>query len=389
MKKYNILIVGLKCYSGHIREFVVNLKKKNPQARITLVTFSVRDEFKNDILKSVDQIIRIKQYHGFIKLPIIYSIMDLLYLYWGFLKLHLFHHFDIVDIHYPRAFLKRIMPMIRMMTKNIVITPWGSDVLRVDDKKSIENLCNICSQARYITVARDSMIGKYVIDKFKVNPEKMVKLGWGGEFFDFIQENSGKVTAESAKERFGLTGKFVISCGYNMQYEQRQEEIIDAIYSMKDQLPNNLLLLFPFTYGRCAQHIKHKDEIIDKCKSLGLDCTVIEEYLDLADLLKLRMATDIFVHVQTTDAGSRCVMEYVYCNKKVVHGAWIKYAYLEDYKPSCYFPVDKMENLGSVIVKASQAKVEELPQEVKTIIQERGWNHKMTLWNNFFESLVS
>ena len=233
------------------------------------------------------------------------------------------------------------------------------------------------------------MIGKYVIDKFKVNPEKMVKLGWGGEFFDFIQENSGKVTAESAKERFGLTDKFVISCGYNMQYEQRQEEIIDAIYSMKDQLPNNLLLLFPFTYGRCAQHIKHKDEITDKCKSLGLDCTVIEEYLDLADLLKLRMATDIFVHVQTTDAGSRCVMEYVYCNKKVVHGAWIKYAYLEDFKPSCYFPVDKMENLGSVIVKASQAKVEELPQEVKTIIQERGWNHKMTLWNNFFESLVS
>jgi hypothetical protein len=389
MKKYNILIVGLKCYSGHIREFVVNLKKKNPQARITLVTFSVRDEFKNDILKSVDQIIRIKQYHGFIKLPIIYSIMDLLYLYWGFLKLHLFHHFDIVDIHYPRAFLKRIMPIIRMMTKNIVITPWGSDVMRVDDKKSIENLCNICSQARYITVARDSMIGKYVIDKFKMNPEKMVKLGWGGEFFDFIQENSGKVTTESAKERFGLTDKFVISCGYNMQYEQRQEEIIDAIYSMKDQLPNNLLLLFPFTYGRCAQHIKHKDEITDKCKSLGLDCTVIEEYLDLADLLKLRMATDIFVHVQTTDAGSRCVMEYVYCNKKVVHGAWIKYAYLEDYKPSCYFPVDKMENLGSVIVKASQAKVEELPQEVKTIIQERGWNHKMTLWNNFFESLVS
>ena len=389
MKKYNILIVGLKCYSGHIREFVVNLKKKNPQARITLVTFSVRDEFKNDILKSVDQIIRIKQYHGFIKLPIVYSIMDLLYLYWGFLKLHLFHHFDIVDIHYPRAFLKRIMPIIRMMTKNIVITPWGSDVMRVDDKKSIENLCNICSQARYITVARDSMIGKYVIDKFKMNPEKMVKLGWGGEFFDFIQENSGKVTAESAKERFGLTDKFVISCGYNMQYEQRQEEIIDAIYSMKDQLPNNLLLLFPFTYGRCAQHIKHKDEITDKCKSLGLDCTVIEEYLDLADLLKLRMATDIFVHVQTTDAGSRCVMEYVYCNKKVVHGAWIKYAYLEDYKPSCYFPVDKMENLGSVIVKASQAKVEELPQEVKTIIQERGWNHKMTLWNNFFESLVS
>ena len=82
------------------------------------------------------------------------------------------------------------------------------------------------------------MIGKYVIDKFKMNPEKMVKLGWGGEFFDFIQENSGKVTAESAKERFGLTDKFVISCGYNMQYEQRQEEIIP-------ESPTNTVSTYP------------------------------------------------------------------------------------------------------------------------------------------------
>ena len=108
----------------------------------------------------------------------------------------------------------------------------------------------------------------------------------------------------------------------------------------------------------------------------------------MLDLLKLRMATDMFVHVQTTDAGSRCVMEYVYCNKKVVHGSWIKYAYLEDNKPSCYFPVDKMENLGKCIVNAYHAQVGDLPQEVQRIIMERGWNYKMTLWNDFFESLV-
>jgi len=262
-------------------------------------------------------------------------------------------------------------------------------VMRVNDEKSIKELSKIYSQARYVTVSRNSMIGQNVIDKFKVNPEKMVKLGWGGEFFDFIQENSDKVTTEEARERFGLTNKYVITCGYNMQYEQRHEDIIDAIYSIKAQLPNNLLLLFPFTYARNAKHIKHMETIIEKCKLLGFDYTVIEEHLGLMDLLKLRMATDIFVHVQDTDAGSRCVMEYVFCNKKVVHGAWIKYAYLEDNKPSCYFPVDQMKNLGSVILKASQAGVSDLPQEVKSIILERGWSNKMTQWNTFFESLVS
>ena len=109
----------------------------------------------------------------------------------------------------------------------------------------------------------------------------------------------------------------------------------------------------------------------------------------MLDLLKLRMATDVFVHVQDTDAGSRCVMEYVFCNKRIVHGAWTQYTYLEDYKPSCYFPVDKMENLGNVIMKACNAQVGELPQEVRNIILERGWNHRMIKWNAFFESLVS
>lgn len=388
MKKYNILIVGLKCYSGHIREFIVNLKKKNPQAEITLVTFSVRGEFKNDILMSVNQMIKIRQCHGFIKIPFISSILNLLYLYWGFLKLHLSHHFDIVDIHFPRGFIKQIMPILRMMTNNIVITPWGSDVMRVDDEKSVKNLSTIFSQARYITVSKDSLIGKTVIDKFKVNPEKLVQLGWGGEFFDYMKENSNKISTENAKERFGLANRYVITCGYNMQKEQRHEDIIDAVYRSKDQLPSNLLLLFPFTYSRNNKHIRHKETIIKKCKTLGLDFTVIEEHLDLADLLKLRMATDIFVHVQDTDAGSRSVMEYVYCNKKVVHGAWVKYIYLEEHKPSCYFPVEKMESLGRVIVEAYQTKIEDLPQEVKSIILERGWNNKMTMWNAFFESLA-
>jgi hypothetical protein len=81
-------------------------------------------------------------------------------------------------------------------------------------------------------------------------------------------------------------------------------------------------------------------------------------------------------------------MEYVACNKKVVHGAWIRYAYMEKYKPSCYFPVDNLENLGECIKKAYNNQIEALPREVVKVIMERGWNYKMALWNEFFESLV-
>ena len=61
MKKYSILIVGLKCYGGHIREFIVNLKKKNPAVKISLLTTSIKEDYIEDIKQSVDQLIVLKQ----------------------------------------------------------------------------------------------------------------------------------------------------------------------------------------------------------------------------------------------------------------------------------------------------------------------------------------
>lgn len=388
MKKYSILIIGIDCYFGHIKEFVINLKKKNPLVDISLVTSPVADEDYEVVRGMVNRIVLHKSYQGRIRPRYFVMLMNVMYYSFEFFWLFLKQRFDIVDIHFLNRHIKFAMPFVKMMTKNIVITPWGSDVLRVEAEKTIKELRKVYAKAKYVTLNKDSQIGQCAMEKFKVNPEKMVKLGWGGEFFDYVQENSERVTSEVAKARFGLSGKYVITCGYNTQREQRHEQIIDAIFGVRDQLPDNMVLLFPFTYGRTAWSDEYTEGLKEKCRELGLDFIAVEEHLDMLDLLKLRMSTDIFVHIQTTDAGSRCVMEYVACNKKVVHGSWIKYAYLEDYKPSCYFPVDRIENVGKCIVDAYHSTVSALPKEVKTVIMERGWNYKMTLWNTFFESLV-
>lgn len=390
LKKYSILIVGIKCYFGHVMEFVVNLKKKNPHVDITLIISPVSDEVSKELSIYVNRLVIHKTYSSKIVSHYITGGINALLCYTTFLWLHLRNRFDIVDIHFVKPYIKYAMPIIKRMTKNVVITPWGSDVMQIENEKVIQALTKIYSQAKYVTVSKESQIGQCVMTKFKVDPNKMVKLGWGGESFDYMQENLNIVTTENAKERFGLRGRYVITCGYNMRKTQRLEEIVSAIYSVKNQLPENLTLLFTLTYREvAAMRREYWQTVINKGKALGFDIVLVKDYLNIPDLLKLRMATDIFVHVQTTDAGSRSVMEYVLCNKKVVHGSWNKYLYLEKYKPSCYFPVEKMENLGACIVKAYQSQVEELPQEVRNIIMERGWSHKMILWNGFFESLVS
>jgi hypothetical protein len=390
MKSYSILIIAWNAFVGHVEEFIINLKRTNPLVKISLLTIEPEaetDSIPAGIVENASEIIYFRKPSREFGIKLIDGLMKRFSFFRSFIYLSN-QHYDIVNIHFVLPSFSHVMPWIKKVTRHIVISPWGSDVLRIEGDKKIRQLQKVYNDAQFVTVGKESQIGKRLIDVFKVDPDKLVGMGWGGAFFDFIQENSMSVTIEDAKKRFGLSGRYVITCGYNTQKEQRHEAIINAIHGVRGQLPENLTLLFPFTYGRSQWSDTYTMAIKEKAKSLGFDVVSVEENLDMSDLLKLRMATDIFVHVQTTDAGSRCVMEYVACNKKIVHGSWIYYGYLEKYKPSCYFPVDRLENLGACIVRAYQTPIESLPDEVMNIILNRGWKHKMLLWNNFFESLV-
>ena len=57
MKSYSILIVGIRCYIGHIIEFVSNLKKTNPYVHIALVVSSVPDEVKKELSECADTLV--------------------------------------------------------------------------------------------------------------------------------------------------------------------------------------------------------------------------------------------------------------------------------------------------------------------------------------------
>ena len=387
MKSYRLLIIAWYVNLYHPSEFIRNLKKINPGVDISLMYSKPRVEaIPEDLYENTSELICVKQYSGKIRINLFRLLMDRLLFLKAFVHVSK-QKYDIVNIHYAKPRLSFVIPWIKKASKTIIISPWGSDVLRVEGESRIKHLRKVYSLASYVTVGKESFIGRQVIEKFGVDPNKMVKLGWGGEFFDFIQDNRGSVTIEEAKERFGLSGRYVVTCGYNPQIQQRHEAIINAIDSIRDRLPDNLTLLFPFTYGYGGLEY-YRESIKEKARGLGIPFVSVEERLNVSDLLKLRMATDIFVHIQSTDAGSRSVMEYVLLNKKVVHGSWIKYAYLEKYQPSCYFPVDRLEDLGECILKAYNTIIEPLPQEVMEIIMARSWKNRMVLWNSFFESVV-
>lgn len=392
-KGYRIFIVGIYGHPNHIIRFVRNLKLSNPLVEIALFSDRPYSVFSQEIGEFIEEYI---QWKKSVRMPsrwrrskFLNRVVGRILLIMQFIKLSRRSHYDIVNVHYPQYFMSYVMGCLKKMSTVIVVSPWGSDVLRLEGKRKRQKLARVFRKANYITTDKMGDIGKILVDELGIDENKLYPLAWGSEAIDYINDHFFEVSVEEAKRWLGLENRYVITCGYNAFEEQRHEMMIKTIATIKHQLPDNLTLLFPVTYG-CSYGTRKKEyveQIKQWCKESELDAVYYEDYLSVADLLYLRQGTDMFVHIQTTDADSSSLQEYVLCGKKVVHGTWIHYPNLEQYKPLFYFPVDGLEHLGETILNAYHSDHIEVPAQVLDYIRNRGWKAKMKLWNDFFVSI--
>ncbi len=387
---YSILIIGAFCHPSHITRFIRNLKLNNSSAQISLLTDRDPNVFPSEVHDSIDEFIKWRFTSRMRRIPLVNRLMNRISSFLQMRTLAEERHYDIINIHYPQYFMCYLMGFVRRMATTIAVTPWGSDVLRLKGGIKRRKLAKVFRKADYITVGSNSVIGRTLINEMKVGEEKLHYLVWGSETIDYINEHLSEISTVDAKRKLGLGNCYVITCGYNAFEEQRHEKMIEAIGNIKNQLPQDLILLFPVTYGYSYGNKKKEyvDRLKELCRDYCLTAVFYEDYLSVADLFLLRRATDMFIHIQTTDAGNSSLQEYVLCGTKVVHGTWIHYEHLEQYEPLFYFPVDDLSQLDEVIVKAFNSNSIKTPCEVIDYIRGRGWRAKMEQWDSFFRSIV-
>lgn len=390
-KRYSILLIAFDCHYSHVTRFIRFLKSVNPLVSITLFADRDDSDISEEIKKNVDEIIIRRRYDGraFNRFKPFCRLMNKVVLNRQLKLLAMHKCFDIVNIHFCLYYMSYYLRHLRKMGNKIIISPWGSDVLRLDSKVKLTMLGRVYRRADMITVGPQGPIGKIALQQFGVEESKLCAMGWGSETIDYINANIEGVSKADAKKELGLDDKYVITCGYNAFQEQRHETILDAIGKIKEVLPRNMILLFPVTYGVSNLHKKdaYVQSIKTKAASLNLNAVFYEEYLSVRDTFILRRASDMFIHVQTTDAGNSTIMEYCICGSKIIHGNWMHYKWL-DYQPMFYFPVDDLNNLSSVILNAYHSELPEIPKEVISVIRARGWKEKMVQWNNAFMGLL-
>lgn len=387
-KQYSILFVALYCYTGHVKTVIEQLRRQNPLADITLLSNIKPDVIRKEI---PDSSIMVEWY----------DVKDVTFIGnkrlrgWViryrqnrfFSRFAKKRRFDIVNIHFPKRHLAYAYKYLREMSRFLVITPWGSDILR-QNQATLNQLSRLYQRADYIVTALETPLGRRIQNEFNIKSEKFVGNFFGSSVIEYAEKLGDTVSQEEAKERFGLSGRYVISCGYNRKVPQRHKVIIEAINQVKDRLPQNFTLVFPMTYANPRTDYDYVQELQQLCAEKQLPALFVTDFLSVEDVFKLRKLTDMFVHIQTTDASSGSVMEYILLEKKIVHGSWIKYEELEKYSPLFYFPVDRIEDLGKVIVDAYKSDPIAIPQEVLDYIKSFSMSRQAKRMNDFYMSLV-
>ena len=372
---YKILVVG-NIYDNHLVRFVSNLKIENPKVEIDVLPIFRSGEVPERAKNAITNVFWIDEVESTNKIVRAYKkIKGLRNLV---MQLSANRHYDIINIQYPSSESYFMIDHFRKMGKVILVTPWGSDVYR-SGRITRRLLKRIFDGADYVC-GTGNRFSKDVQQIFNIPNKKMVSLDIGSESIDYFVENKDVLSKQEAKEKIGIKSDYVITCGYNAHTEQNHLEIIDAINEIRKELPKDLLLIFPMTYPRNPEYI---NEVKQKAKQYNLNTRFFENFLNLEELFLMRQATDMFIHVQTTDANAASVQEYILLNKNVVNGSWLRYSELEQYGLP-YYIAESLPNLSQTILDAYRKGNKQVSEKTLQYIASYGWKPWIKKWNEFF-----
>lgn len=380
--KMKILLLG-SVRDAHLNRFINNLKLADKTDSIIIDVFDIWgvNENNNKYIRNLYSV-RLHFKSFLYNIPVLSSLFHFIDYRISFRKVS--NQYDIVNIHYVTDFSYYILDIMKRRTTKIVITPWGSDIYRIkeSDKRKVGK---VLKNGYAITYPHDRM--KSDIQKiFSLDSAAFVQMYFGSETIDYLLNMP--YSQIEAKEKLGFAKKYIIVCGYNRVPEQKHGNIITALAAVKNQIPNNTMLVFPFSYGICPNN--YKNFLVNKLKESGFEYKFFDNYLTDEENALLRMSADMFIHIQTTDANSATIQEFLLTDTVMFNGAWLKYPLLEQHNQIPYIKVDSMEDLSSKIALYFNGSVlVSVSNECKEIINSNSWINRGKEWFNYFKKISS
>lgn len=325
MKK--ILIVG-ELTLGSTGSYIDNLASniidysKDIIVHILPTSFSYKSTKAKVVGVKLPKLIVNKKFRGSNKLIFFFTILWII-------KQYLFgNRYDTIQIHYLKLSYYKLINLFKLISNNIVGVFWGSDLFR-QKKENYAKLHQICLKCNVINFSTEAM-EEFYKKNISFLPEKIkisrCRFGLSNlSIIDSLRNRSKLSLIKCLGISEEYLSKKIITIGYNGKKEQQHLKVIESLKELSNK--NDYLLFFPVTYGKNTMYI---DEIKNKALESNFESVFFESYLTDEKVAALRLLSDIFIQVQTTDALSGSTQEHLYAGSFTIVGDWLPYKILKE-----------------------------------------------------------
>lgn len=277
--------------------------------------------------------------------------------------------YNLVDFHYFALYYLPFMAFCRRKDIPYDITLWGSDLMRAD-AASLAKKKDAFDECRYIKCAEN--LHQELVRKYShVYDAKMRVVYWGNSDYDAIDNLPSAKVEELRNSLLNNQEKIIVTCGYNGAEGQNHAAIIDAIKGLPEVIKTKSSFLFPMTYGATTEYLSKVRNALDK---VDVHYTIIDKYISSEEIAAIRLASDVVVNIQKTDAFSGSLQGHLYCNNVMIIGEWLNYVPLDN--NNVYYIKTSIAELSSKIL----AVLSELPKYKEKCMGNHDKMNNLTSW---------
>lgn len=269
-----------------------------------------------------------------------------------------------------------LYPLWKVATTRIM-TYWGSDLL-MTNKKDLQLCKFFLKRADYVTLMTQNMREKFDAEYGNTYKSKIRMLDFGCPMYRHIDTLATELSKEQCKDYWGIRGKIVVAVGYNRWRMQQHLKIIEAVSILDKELLQKCVFVLQLSYGGEGKETEeYLHEIENLLQSRGMNYLFIDKFLGPRESAILRLATDVFLYGQKSDALSASFCEYLYAGCIVTKPSWLDYYELEE-RDITYFAYNKFQELTELVRNVIEGEVI-LSQDAK--IQNRNELVKLNSWD--------
>ncbi|MBR7033791.1 MAG: hypothetical protein IKI03_09195 [Clostridia bacterium] len=285
--------------------------------------------------------------------------------------------FDYIFIVSSVAFYVKCAGIVYQEGTKVFALYIGSDILRAKDK-DIAVMKPELSRMKAVIVPvskkPEAACARRLLDGKK--PDHVIDFGSSQiECIDaYSKEGRG-----ASKSALGIDEDALTICvGHNGFESQQHLKLLDAISSLPPVLKDRVTLILPMTYGGRK---KYRAEVKDAAGSFRH--VIFDSFMDSDTVARLRVASDVYINAQVTDALSTSMLEHIYAGCEVLVGSWLSYPELREWGVSIGEFADFNELAGLIEKRlvGQSANKEELERNHQILHRYLSWETCRKKWH--------